>query len=63
MTETAIADHRLIGEPQTAAHVTSDGSIGWSCRPGFDPSGVFGASLDAAPDQPTVAAAQEVRRG
>ena len=63
MTETAIADHKLIREPQTAAQVTSDGSTGWSCLPGFHPSGVFGASLDAAPDQPTVAAAQEVRHG
>jgi hypothetical protein len=63
MTETAIADHKLIGEPQTAAQVTADGSTGWSCLPGFNPSGGFGALLDAAPDRPTVAAAQEARHG
>jgi GH15 family glucan-1,4-alpha-glucosidase len=63
MTETAIADPELIGEPQTAAQVTSDGSIGWSCLPGFDPSGIVTALLDAAPDRPTAAAALEVRHG
>ena len=63
MTELAIADHKLIGEPQTAAYVTSDGSTGWSCLPGFNASGVFEALLDAAPDQPTEAAAQEARHG
>ena len=63
MTETAIADHELIGDLQTAALRTTDGSIGWSCLPGSDPSGVFGALLDAAPDRPTAAAARDVRHG
>ena len=63
MTETAIADHEIIGDLQTTALETIDGSIRWFCRPGFDPPGVVTALLDAAPDRPTAAAAQEVRHG
>ena len=63
MTETATADHEIIGDLQTATLRTTDGSIGWFCRPGFGPSGNVAALLDAAPDRPTAAAAQEVRHG
>jgi GH15 family glucan-1,4-alpha-glucosidase len=42
-----IADHGLVGDLQTAALISMDGTVDWFCAPRFDSPSVFGSLLDA----------------
>jgi len=42
-----ISEHGLIGDLQTAAPVTADGTIDFFCCPRFDSPGIFASLLDA----------------
>ncbi|TQJ22015.1 GH15 family glucan-1,4-alpha-glucosidase [Micromonospora sp. A202] len=42
----AIEDHGLIGDLQTAALVTCDGTVDWFCAPRFDSPSIFAGLLD-----------------
>lgn len=42
-----IADHGLIGDLQTAALVSTDGTLDWFCSPRFDSPSIFASLLDA----------------
>jgi hypothetical protein len=42
-----ISDHGLIGDLQTAALVTTDGTVDWFCSPRFDSPSVCASLLDA----------------
>ena len=46
MTYPLIAERGLIGDLQTAALVTTDGTIDWFCCPRFDSPRVFASLLD-----------------
>src|SRR5260370_21777608 len=43
----SISDHGLIGDLQTAALVTTDGTVDWLCCPRFDSASVFAFLLNA----------------
>ncbi|MBX7158814.1 MAG: glycoside hydrolase family 15 protein [Acidimicrobiia bacterium] len=42
-----ISDHGLVGDLQTAALVSTEGTVDWYCCPRFDSPSVFGSLLDA----------------
>ncbi len=41
-----ISEHGLIGDLQTAALVSTDGTIDWFCCPRFDSLSIFASLLD-----------------
>lgn len=41
-----IAEHGIVGDLQTAALVSSAGTVNWWCTPRFDSPSLFGALLD-----------------
>ncbi|MGW3118116.1 glycoside hydrolase family 15 protein [Streptomyces sp. NPDC001107] len=41
-----IADHGMVGDLQTAALVSSEGSVDWWCTPRFDSPSIFASLLD-----------------
>ena len=41
-----IAEHGLIGDLQTAALVSTDGTLDWFCAPRFDDPSIFAGLLD-----------------
>ncbi|MEY9950282.1 GH15 family glucan-1,4-alpha-glucosidase [Kitasatospora sp. GAS1066B] len=43
----AIADHGMPGDLQSAALMSSDGTIDWWCAPRFDSPSVFASLLDS----------------
>ncbi|MFE2242339.1 glycoside hydrolase family 15 protein [Streptomyces virginiae] len=43
----AIADHGMVGDLQTAALVSSQGTVDWWCTPRFDSPSVFASLLDS----------------
>jgi GH15 family glucan-1,4-alpha-glucosidase len=45
-TEPLIAEHGLIGDLQTAALVSTDGTVDWFCCPRFDAPSLFASLLD-----------------
>ena len=47
MSYPAIEDHGLIGDLQTAALVSTDGTVDWMCLPRFDSPSVFASLLDS----------------
>ena len=46
MSYPAIEDHGLVGDLQTAALVSTDGTVDWMCLPRFHSPGVFASLLD-----------------
>jgi GH15 family glucan-1,4-alpha-glucosidase len=42
-----IADHGLIGDLQTAALISTDGTLDWFCSPRFDSPSIFASLLDS----------------